>query len=213
MTSITIGSLFLFAGQANPNWRDEWRASKGGTVGALGDEGDDADDETEAEAEMAADADDVAETKTDADANDEPGDDADDEHDADADENTDTDRAANEAPVAKMLPVIRIKPRISVMTTATEAMLIDAKVPFYDRGGKMVRPIVRSVKAAHGHTTRTAQLKPVTDVYLRDTMCRHAIWRKYDARKNQWVSAMAPKDVAETLLERDGVGDFQRSLA
>jgi hypothetical protein len=97
---------------------------------------------------------------------------------------SDDERVANEAPVAKKLQIIKIKPRISVVTSITERMLVTVKVPFYQRSGELVRPIITTVKAAHGHLTKTAQLKAVSPTYMRDTMCRHSIWKKFDGRKN-----------------------------
>jgi hypothetical protein len=138
------------------------------------------------------------------DDDDDDGDDGGPDHDiSDADE-----RVANEAPVGKKLQVIKITTRISVVTTKTEAMLVRAKVPFYQRSGELVRPIIKTVKAAHGQLTKTAQLKPVSEVYLRDTICRHSLWQRFDARKGEWVKTMAPMNVAETLLARDGKWDF-----
>ncbi|MBR1155639.1 DNA-primase RepB domain-containing protein [Bradyrhizobium sp. JYMT SZCCT0428] len=117
-------------------------------------------------------------------------------------------RDANEAPVANKLPVIQITPRISVLTSAAQTMLINAKVPFYQRGGELVRPIIRTVKAAHGHLTKTAQLRAITVIYMRDTICRHSIWKRYDKRANKWIRATPPLNVAETLLARDGIWAF-----
>ena len=117
-------------------------------------------------------------------------------------------RIANQAPVAKILPVIRIKPRISVVTSNTQKMLVGAKVPFYQRGGELVRPIIRIVKAAHGRLTKTAQLKTISATFMRDTMCRHALWERFDKRTEDWVPAAAPMNVAQTLLDRDGVWRF-----
>ena len=125
-----------------------------------------------------------------------------------SDAREDDERVANEAPVAQTLPVIKVHPRISLLTTEAQQMLIGAKVPFYQRGGELVRPIIRTVKAAHGHLTRTAQLKPINPVYMRDTMCRHAHWVRFDGRRKEWVQTMAPMNVAETLLARDGVWRF-----
>jgi putative DNA primase/helicase len=117
-------------------------------------------------------------------------------------------RAANQAPIASTLPVIQIHPRISVLTTETQDLLIGARVPFYQRSGELVRPIIRTVQAAHGHLTRTAQLKTISATHLRDNMCRHAHWQRFDERKAKWVKTMAPINVADTLLERDGVWGF-----
>ena len=128
--------------------------------------------------------------------------------DEDSDASEGDERVANEAPVAQTLPVIKVHPRISLLTTEAQQMLIGAKVPFYQRGGELVRPIIRTVKAAHGRLTKTAQLKPINPVYMRDTMCRHAHWVRFDGRRKEWVQTMAPMNVAETLLARDGVWPF-----
>jgi putative DNA primase/helicase len=117
-------------------------------------------------------------------------------------------RVANQAPVSAELPVLRITPRISLLTTRTQKMLIAARVPFYHRGGELVRPIIRGVKAAHGRLTKTAQLKSVVPIFMRDTMCRHARWERFDQRALGWLKTMAPMTVATTLLERDGVWGF-----
>ncbi len=116
-------------------------------------------------------------------------------------------RSANEAPVAHELPTIQLGPRISLVTTATQRMLIEARAPFYRRGGELVRPIIRRVKAAHGQPTKTAQLKAVDVTYMRDTMCRHTHWLRF-AAKSGWVETKAPLDVARTLLARDGLWEF-----
>jgi hypothetical protein len=117
-------------------------------------------------------------------------------------------RVANQAPVSAKLPVLRITPRISLLTTRTQKMLISARVPFYQRGGELVRPIIRAVEAAHGRLTKTAQLKSVVPIFMRDTMCRHARWERLDQRSGGWLKTMAPMNVAVTLLERDGVWGF-----
>jgi putative DNA primase/helicase len=117
-------------------------------------------------------------------------------------------RVANQAPVASELPTIRVGPRISTMTTRTQKMLIAARVPFYQRGGELVRPIIRTVKAAHGRLTKTAQLKSISAIFMRDTMCRHAHWERMDKRSGEFVKTTAPMSVATTLLERDGIWGF-----
>jgi hypothetical protein len=122
-------------------------------------------------------------------------------------------RVANQAPVASELPTIRVGPRISKMTTHTQKMLIGARVPFYQRGGELVRPIVRTVKAAHGRLTKTAQLKSISAIFMRDTMCRHSHWERMDKRSGEFVKTTAPMSVATTLLERDGIWESPRSLA
>ncbi|MGZ3348712.1 MAG: hypothetical protein ACXU89_07180 [Xanthobacteraceae bacterium] len=117
-------------------------------------------------------------------------------------------RVANQAPISSQLPVLRITPRISLLTSRTQKMLIEAHVPFYQRGGELVRPIIRIVKAAHGRLTKSAQLKAVVPLFMRDTMCRHALWERCNPKTLEWIKTMAPMNVAMTLLERDGVWGF-----
>ena len=214
MTDISTGTIFYYADQANPGWRDRYLlermnnafgASTGGEAtdanAAPADSGNER-DAHEGRNAMEGDEQAASDDATGADAGNEKAA-ADDWDDSEDDE-----RVANEAPVAQTLPVIKVHKRISRLTTEAQQMLIDAKVPFYQRGGELVRPIVRTVKAAHGHLTKTAQLKNINPVYMRDTMCRHAHWVRFDGRRMEWVPTMAPMNVAETLLARDGVWTF-----
>jgi hypothetical protein len=142
------------------------------------------------------------------------GDDGDDADDGDegtaapSDAKEGDERVANQAPVAAQLPVLRITPRISLLTTRTQKMLIAAHVPFYQRGGELVRPVIRTVKAAHGRLTKTAQLKSIVTIFMRDTMCRHARWERCTPKTMAWLPTTAPMNVAATLLARDGVWGF-----
>jgi putative DNA primase/helicase len=95
-----------------------------------------------------------------------------------------------------------------VTTTNAQRMLIAARVPFFQRSGELVRPIISTVKAAHGQLTKTAQLKAVSVTFMRDTMCRHSRWARFDKRSDDWVPAQAPKPIAETLLAREGAWGF-----
>ena len=58
-------------------------------------------------------------------------------------------------------------------------VLIDAGVPFYQRGKWLVRPVVVPVQSFHGKTTNAAQLVEVELPYLRDTLCQNSCWVKY----------------------------------
>jgi len=92
----------------------------------------------------------------------------------------------------------------SDIVNLTEQMLIDAGVPLYQRGGSMVRPIISEVDASHGRRTKTAQLEPLNPIYMRDLMCRHCDWYRFDKRAGEWVRTLAPIAVANTLLARKG---------
>jgi putative DNA primase/helicase len=138
--------------------------------------------------------------------------DADDDNpqdDEDQEEEDQDERDANAPAARHNLPVILNKPPISDLTTQAEQALIDAEVPFYRRGGDLVRPIIRTVLASDDQMTNSAQLKLVSPVYMRDMICRHSIWKRWNAKEQRWVRANPPKDVAETLLHRDGDWQFR----
>ncbi len=106
---------------------------------------------------------------------------------------------ANNRPVIKM-----VTGEHSDIVNLTEKMLIDAGVPLYSRGESLVRPIIREVDASHGRRTKVAQLAQLNGVYLRDLMCRHCEWQKFDKRAGEWTRTLAPIAIANTLLARNG---------
>ena len=65
-----------------------------------------------------------------------------------------------------------------------EAHLIAACVPFYQRGNRLVRPIIDTMLATQGRETRSPRLVLVEDVYMRETLARHIRWEKFDKRAN-----------------------------
>jgi putative DNA primase/helicase len=44
----------------------------------------------------------------------------------------------------------------------------------------------------------------LSSVYLRDLMCRHCDWHRFDKRAGEWVRTLAPIAIANTLLARNG---------
>ena len=117
---------------------------------------------------------------------------------------------ANEATPADAMPTIEIKDgQLSELATKAEAMLIDAGVPIYQRGGKLVRPIIETVDASRGRKTKIAQLRILDAVYLRDLMGRHAKWERYDGRAKKKVPTNPPFETAATVLAREGDWNFK----
>ena len=103
------------------------------------------------------------------------------------------------------LPTIQIEDgELSSLATQGEKILIAAGVQIYQRGGKLVRPIIEIVDATRGRQTRVVQLKILDDVYLRDLLCRHARWEKYNVRTKKPVPVNPPSEVAQTILARTG---------
>ena len=72
---------------------------------------------------------------------------------------------------------------LSQLADKGEQVLIDAGVQIYQRGGKLVRPVIEEVDAAHKRKTRVVQLVEIDATYLRDLLCRHAVWVKYNSRE------------------------------
>ena len=58
------------------------------------------------------------------------------------------------------------------MADAAAEILLAAKVPFYQRGDRLVRPVVLPVQSFGGEMTSAAQLVEVELPYLRDTLCQ-----------------------------------------
>ena len=111
------------------------------------------------------------------------------------------------------LPVIRVKNgELSSLATQLEDALIAADAQFYQRTGKIVRPIIQEVDASHGRKTTVAQLKPLDMIYARDFSHRSAAFVKRDARSNRDVRINPPDEVVITMLAREGEWKF-RSIA
>jgi putative DNA primase/helicase len=120
---------------------------------------------------------------------------------------TEGDRPANEVAPSNNLPIIQIKDgELSLLATKAEEVLIAAGVSIYQRSGRLVRPIIETVDATRGRKTKVAQLKVLDETYLRDLLCRHARWEKYNSRSKKMMRINPPIAVAATILAR--VGDW-----
>lgn len=97
---------------------------------------------------------------------------------------------------------------LAKLATQCEEILIKAGVPIYQRGGKLVRPIIETVDATRGRKTKVAQLKQLDVPYLRDLLSRHARWVKHDVRSRKLVPTNPPKEVVEIILARTGDWKF-----
>ena len=107
----------------------------------------------------------------------------------------------------KNKPIVKYGP-LSYMANAAARVLIEAKVPFYQRGKSLVRPVVRPVQTFDGKMTSAAQLVEVELPYLRDTLCKNSCWVKYNANAKKWLDIHPPVDAAQVLLKRFGDWDF-----
>jgi phage gp37-like protein len=107
------------------------------------------------------------------------------------------------------LPVIQISGgELSAVAVLGEEALIAANAPIYQRGGKLVRPVVEAVDATRGRQTNAVQLRMLDVPYLRDLLCRHARWTRFDGRKGDVVTVDPPEGVAKVILARTGDWKF-----
>lgn len=105
---------------------------------------------------------------------------------------------------------IQIRPdALHIIATDAERALIAADAPLYVRGG-IVKPVLDEMPAAHGRKTKVARLCKVDADCLVDHLSRAASWMKYNSRKNDWMPTDPPRNVALTILSRDGEWQFRR---
>ncbi len=105
---------------------------------------------------------------------------------------------------------IQVRPdALHIIATDAERALIAADAPLFVRGG-IVKPVLDEMPAAHGRKTKVARLCEVEADCLIDHLSRAASWMKYNARNKDWVPTDPPKNVALTILSRDGEWQFKR---
>ena len=108
-------------------------------------------------------------------------------------------------------PVIRIVAgELHKTTDQAEAALLISKLPIFQRGSSLVRPVVQDVPAARGRMTVSAALHGIDSIGLQDTLCSVTGWERFDARAEDWVRVNAPKNVADVLLSRVGLWSFPK---
>ncbi|MEI5685453.1 hypothetical protein [Sphingomonas kyungheensis] len=121
-----------------------------------------------------------------------------------ADELDDVSSAAETNRPVSAKPMIQLRAgELHVTATLAESALIRAGAPLYVRGG-IVRPAVDDMPASHGRRTKVARLCQVDGNMLVDHLSRVADWTKWNERKKGLVATDPPRDVALTILSRDG---------
>lgn len=105
------------------------------------------------------------------------------------------------------LPIVKYG-ALSAMTDRAVEVLLAAEMPFYQRGNKLVRPVVLPVDTFGAKRTLTAQLVEIDLHYLRDALCRKSRWVRLDSRTQTWQDIHPVQDVAMVLLKRFGDWKF-----
>lgn len=115
------------------------------------------------------------------------------------------DPAESSARSASNRPTIELRNgALHLIATEAEEALVAGGAPFYVRGGKIVKPVVEEVDAAHGALTKVARLREIDQDAMLDWLSRCAVWMKLDARKGRLVAADPTVAIARTVLAREG---------
>lgn len=94
--------------------------------------------------------------------------------------------------------------QLSELAWLAEQHIIDAGLPVFQRGRRLVRPAAQEVVVTKGRTILSTCFAELGTPAMLDFMGRAADWTRYDARLKQQVSKDPPKAVAEILLSRFG---------
>ncbi len=100
-------------------------------------------------------------------------------------------------------PTIRLKPgqRESIVD-ALEAALIAADCGLYCHASRLVEIAWDQIAVADGGKDWSLRLSPITELGLVERLSRAAVFKKWNKTDKQWLTVDAPKDVAQTYLER-----------
>jgi putative DNA primase/helicase len=114
-------------------------------------------------------------------------------------------RALNAAPKSDSSdgPIIRwAAGTLDKVWRLTERTLIDAGVPVYVRGGRLVQPLWRWEKSAGERDALTMLFVPYNVARLGDVAAHQARvqYQKFNTRSNKWVNVDPPNEVMERLI-------------
>jgi putative DNA primase/helicase len=102
-------------------------------------------------------------------------------------------------------PVIRVAAgKLDLLATEGEAALRNSRLPVYQRGDGLVRPVSREVPASRGRVTVAAGLSELNNHSLLDLLSQCATWKVFNQRKKALVSCDPPGLVAAIILSRKG---------
>jgi hypothetical protein len=83
-----------------------------------------------------------------------------------------------------------------------EDALIAADCGLYCHGNRLAEIAWQEIAVADGGKDRSLQLAPITQLGLVERLSRAAVFKKYTKPGKKWETCDAPKDVAQTYLER-----------
>jgi RepB DNA-primase from phage plasmid len=90
------------------------------------------------------------------------------------------------------------------MLAETEQALLATGMPIFSRAGTLVHPVVETIPAADDCKTTVARLRSFCVDSLIEWIADAALFRRFDAKRNQWVDNNPPRQVVASLLAREG---------
>jgi hypothetical protein len=98
-------------------------------------------------------------------------------------------------------PTLRARhAEIGLTVDDAQAALIEVGVPIYERGGRLVHPVIRTVEASHNRQTKIAQLNQMESGYLRYVLSKTTDWVKWNGGLKKYTRIDPPCEVANMLL-------------
>jgi putative DNA primase/helicase len=113
-------------------------------------------------------------------------------------------------------PCLVVEPgKLDSLADQAMQILTDEAVDIFQRGGKLVRPIVQEGVDNQGNPVHFPVLQEVGFAFLRKMLSRHIEWRKPDMRTKKGPSGKgfrrieAPKEIAEAIMSNAGFWTFR----
>lgn len=103
--------------------------------------------------------------------------------------------------------------RLAESAAEVEVLLVQAGLPVFHHGGRLVRPVIEAFDAAHGCTTMIGRLRQMDRWDVIRAMAEVLRFERFDARSNAWVPAKPPSDLADLILSNEGRWRFPPVLA
>jgi putative DNA primase/helicase len=113
-----------------------------------------------------------------------------------------------ELPDGGRAPICVTADKLTTIADKAERALIGAKLPIYARGGTLVKPVLETVRALKGRTTKVVRLREISADMLRDMLSQSATFVRYSTKTKKRTPIDPPHDIARTILSRDGSWGF-----
>lgn len=118
---------------------------------------------------------------------------------------------------AKGKPCLVVEPgKLDALADQAMHILTDEGIDIFQRGGKLVRPVVQEGVDCQGNPVHFPVLQEVSFAFMRKMLSRHIEWSKPDLRTRKkgspqkgFLRIEAPKEIAETIMSNAGFWTFR----